>query len=167
MKTKTCSKCGEHKPSSEFYQRNTGSSLHSVCKQCERDIARDWYYRNRDAAKKKYRDWRKQNADKIAEYRKRNRAKSYRQECSRKYGVAATWIDEQLVHQSGCCAICGSRFEWGKKQLCPHVDHNHKTGEVRALLCNRCNSVIGLTGESVTILKAMEEYLCHGYSAGR
>ena len=50
---------------------------------------------------------------------------------------------------------------------CPHVDHNHKTGAVRALLCNRCNSVIGLTGESVTILKAMEEYLCHGYSAKR
>ena len=69
--------------------------------------------------------------------------------------------------QGGCCAICGGTFQWGRKQSCPHVDHNHKTGAVRALLCNRCNSVIGLTGESLTILKEMEQYLCHGYSAKR
>lgn len=165
MKTKRCSRCGKTKPMADYYNRSNGATPHSACKQCERCMARDWYVRNREAAKQKYRDWRKKNLEKVAEYRKRNRAKIYRQECARKYKVSPTWIDEQIAKQNWCCAICGRRFEWGKKQSRPNVDHNHETGAVRALLCSRCNSVIGLTEESVAILRAMEKYLCHGHSA--
>ena len=42
---------------------------------------------------------------------------------------------ELLEKQGGGCAICESR----PKTRRLHVDHNHKTGEVRGLLCMRCN----------------------------
>ena len=166
MENKICSRCRESKPASEYYQRSPGGhTLHSACKQCERKMAREWYARNKEAAKYKYREWREKNADRILEYRIRNKARDYRRACARKYGVPVSWVDEQMERQHGCCAICSLRFGWNSKQTTPHVDHDHATGCVRALLCNRCNSVLGLVADSVETLYAMGRYLCHGYSA--
>lgn len=47
--------------------------------------------------------------------------------------------NEMLARQGGVCAICGLMPK--NKRL--HVDHDHKTGKVRALLCNGCNTGIG------------------------
>jgi hypothetical protein len=60
-----------------------------------------------------------------------------------------------LESQGGVCAIC--KAPPGKKWL--HVDHSHKTGDVRGLLCGNCNAAIGMTKESVSILNKMIEYL--------
>lgn len=60
-----------------------------------------------------------------------------------------------LSEQKGVCAIC-SRAEVGKK-LC--VDHNHKTGKVRGLLCALCNQSIGMLQEDVNVLQKAIEYL--------
>lgn len=46
-----------------------------------------------------------------------------------------------LKNQNGCCAICGIHYTKLKKGL--HVDHNHKTGIIRGLLCVTCNGVLG------------------------
>ena len=59
--------------------------------------------------------------------------------------------DLQDVHK-GCCAICGT----GRKLF---VDHNHKTGKVRAMLCHSCNSMIGHSFESIRILKEGIKYM--------
>lgn len=45
-----------------------------------------------------------------------------------------------FVKQKGCCAICGKHQREFKRRL--NVDHNHKTGQVRGLLCYRCNKFI-------------------------
>lgn len=47
--------------------------------------------------------------------------------------------DQLLVQQAGRCAICGRRAV--TKRLC--FDHNHATGEVRGLLCKKCNYYMG------------------------
>ena len=49
-------------------------------------------------------------------------------------------------HQEGKCAICGNPLEKTNKKGNPspiHTDHDHKTGQIRGLLCFRCNSVLG------------------------
>jgi len=67
MKSKTCSKCVKEKAEDAFYQRSSGNTLHSACKECERLMARDWYKRNKAKAKQNYREWRKANPDKVRE----------------------------------------------------------------------------------------------------
>ena len=61
-----------------------------------------------------------------------------------------------LERQGGTCAICERTPGSGRKFA---VDHDHVTGNVRALLCGRCNVAIGMAGESATRLKKMAEYL--------
>ena len=56
-----------------------------------------------------------------------------------KYGIEPAEYDAILIKQGGGCAICGSIAS--RRYL--HVDHCHKTGRVRGLLCNTCNIGLG------------------------
>ena len=58
-----------------------------------------------------------------------------------KYGVDSAWIRRTKLKQGNACAIC---MRTGVK-LC--VDHNHKTGKARALLCSPCNFILGFCEE--------------------
>lgn len=64
----------------------------------------------------------------------------------------------------GVCRGCGVAFAWGDKFTTPHVDHCHDSKAVRGLLCNRCNSVLGLCQDSPSLLANLAKYLkkCHG-----
>ena len=58
------------------------------------------------------------------------------------------------MSQSGLCAICG-KTPAVKKRDTLYVDHCHRTGEVRAMLCAACNTGLGMFGDSPdTIYKA-------------
>jgi len=59
-----------------------------------------------------------------------------------KYGLTLTEYDALIVAQGGCCAICE------KPSIKLVVDHNHKTGRVRGLLCGLCNTAIGILENS-------------------
>jgi translation initiation factor 2 beta subunit (eIF-2beta)/eIF-5 len=62
-----------------------------------------------------------------------------------RYGITLEQYNELLEKQLHACAICKepeSQISWGKtKRLA--VDHCHKTGKVRGLLCQRCNTTLG------------------------
>lgn len=55
------------------------------------------------------------------------------------------------------CEICGSIWSEGTEKLC--IDHDHKTGKLRGILCKHCNHVLGHSRESFTILDAAKDYL--------
>lgn len=59
------------------------------------------------------------------------------------YGMTLEDYDEMVEKQSGCCAICSDK---PKKTL--HVDHDHKTGDIRGLLCSKCNQGLGMLGDN-------------------
>lgn len=61
--------------------------------------------------------------------------------------------------QGGACAGCG-REDDGSRKLA--VDHNHKTGVVRGLLCFRCNTVVGKAGEDPAVLRTLAGYIERG-----
>lgn len=83
---------------------------------------------------------------------KENRARWLRS----RYDISVEDYDSMLRKQDGKCYIC-------KKRARLVVDHNHRTGKVRRLLCPQCNQAIGLSYEDVGILKSMIDYiLLHG-----
>jgi hypothetical protein len=61
------------------------------------------------------------------------------------------------IMSSGVCAICGSDGSDNEKGLA--IDHNHKTGEVRDLLCVKCNTGLGAFGDDVELLERAIWYL--------
>ena len=73
------------------------------------------------------------------------------------YGVTLAEYEELAAYQDWVCWICGKN-EVGKDGRL-HVDHDHKTGKVRGLLCLRCNSGIGSFLESSELLQRAIEYL--------
>lgn len=63
----------------------------------------------------------------------------------RRYGLTIAQYDEMLAAQGGVCAICRQPETYarlGKIQRLA-IDHDHETGMIRGLLCNRCNRRLG------------------------
>ncbi len=71
------------------------------------------------------------------------------------YGLTPQDYDTLLQKQDGCCAIC--RRPPGKTRLA--IDHCHKTGQIRGLLCFRCNWGMSYFKESANILSRAAQYL--------
>lgn len=87
---------------------------------------------------------------------------AYRREVSWKnHGITGMTVanyDEMFAIQNGLCAICNMpENARGRKHLT--VDHNHVTGEIRGLLCNRCNRATGYFGDDATLMASALRYL--------
>lgn len=81
-----------------------------------------------------------------------------RDHVKRRYGLTGTQHDALLALQGGLCKICRRGPEGsGKKTLT--VDHDHKTGEVRGLLCNHCNAALGNFRDDPLVLRAALAYI--------
>jgi hypothetical protein len=90
--------------------------------------------------------------------------KASRYQLLHKFGLTQGQYDELLFKQGGGCAICGGP-QTGRGRF--HVDHDHKTGEVRGLLCHGCNTGIGNLGENPARLEKAAAYLRqHGGTRG-
>lgn len=74
----------------------------------------------------------------------------------RKYGLTDEQYAEMLDQQDGRCAICRTD-DYGIKG--PQIDHCHDTGQVRGLLCNRCNLGIGQLGDDPERMEAAARYV--------
>lgn len=72
-----------------------------------------------------------------------------------KYGLTDAEYDAMFMKQGGLCAICGCSET--KRRLA--VDHNHNTGEIRALLCGKCNGGIGILRDNSQLCRAAADYL--------
>lgn len=73
------------------------------------------------------------------------------------YGITLIQYEEMFNKQNGCCAICNVSEE--KLTIRLHIDHNHKTGKVRGLLCKKCNSAIGLFDDNLDLLNKAINYI--------
>lgn len=86
-----------------------------------------------------------------------------------RFKITQAEYDAMLIEQGGVCAICkqpettrgGDRSGPRKDKVRPlSVDHNHATGKVRALLCNRCNRLVGLAEMKISndVLEYIRKY---------
>ena len=91
------------------------------------------------------------------EYRRATRDRYYRA----RFGITEEQFLSMLEEQEGVCGICGGpetdKIKGKAKRLA--IDHDHETGEVRGLLCSKCNRAIGLLEDNVDRLHAAIRWL--------
>jgi len=76
----------------------------------------------------------------------------------RQYGITEQAWDLMLARQRGRCAICRTDTPGGRGESW-NIDHDHVTGQVRGLLCQRCNLAIGMLGDSPETMRAALRYV--------
>ncbi|MFZ6004635.1 MAG: endonuclease domain-containing protein [Actinomycetota bacterium] len=139
---KRCRECRASKPLESFPLQKQGRlGRHPLCKACRAAQERSRYARNREEILEAARtdDRRKQ--------RVRWRA------LARKYGLGRHEHETLFVAQRGCCAICERRH------AVLVVDHDHRTGMVRGLLCVNCNFALGELRDDPTRCESAAQYL--------
>jgi Recombination endonuclease VII len=112
--------------------------LHCYCKLCHSKRSRRWHKETSTSEKK--------------------RVKNVKQN----YGLSAEEYQMLVIAQNGACAACGqieTRLD-SRTQLVKnlHVDHDHITGKVRALLCHGCNAALGLLGDDPERIRLLLKY---------
>ena len=148
---KICNTCKINKSFSEFQKdksRKTGTL--SRCKTC---VAAVYKKRHSDPKisgnkKKKQKEYYLLSKTKITQREFRLR---------KVYKISSEIYDSLLLFQNECCAICGcSQLKNGRRLS---IDHCHKTGIIRGLLCIKCNVGLGSLGDSTYLLKKAIKYL--------
>lgn len=74
----------------------------------------------------------------------------------RKYGIDYSEFIAMSNKQNNKCAICGNDLDMGKLT---HVDHDHKTGKVRGILCRNCNHGLGNFMDDISLMAKAIDYL--------
>lgn len=83
--------------------------------------------------------------------------KYFREDLYKHYRIREQRYAEMFDQQQGNCDCCGRNQAYFSRRL--SVDHDHLTGEVRALLCDNCNPAIGFVLESIEMCELMIKYL--------
>ena len=109
---------------------------------------RQYYSENKESHYKSHREWLRKNPE-------RRRDHVLDSHLRRTYGITLLDYKSMLIKQHGACAICEEKPT--KRRL--FVDHCHRTGKVRGLLCMRCNSAIALMRESMDVWRNICNYL--------
>ena len=141
MKTKKCPRCKTFKTADTDNFYIMANRLSSYCKPCQSEFCKERYLsnleENRANSRERHQRWRIENPERALASRLRS-----------KYGIDVEEY-ETLIQE---CSICGS-----KDQLV--VDHNHKTGEVRGILCRKHNIGIGMFDDDPNVLRRAISYL--------
>ena len=128
---KRCSKCKQLKLPEEFNKRK--QSKDGLASRCRDCMREDRKLRRRDNQNHKLRS---------------------------RYGISLKEYELMLERQEFKCACCGTSDAGGKHKRF-NVDHCHRTGDVRALLCKDCNIVLGIVRDSPEHLERLTDYVLH------
>ena len=118
---------------------------------------------NKEAINRKRRERRATDPEYREQVRARSRERYRENHLKTKYGISLADYEAMLRRQRGRCGICKRRP--GKRRLC--VDHDHKTGQVRGLLCGRCNSGNGFYQDDPRLTRAATAYLERAHRRAR
>lgn len=91
------------------------------------------------------------------EYRNRVNSHAAMARLRRSYGISRAEYEALFVEQGGLCAICRRPSRYATGRLA--VDHDHRTGRVRWLLCDGCNRFVGLLEKEPQITDRALAYL--------
>ena len=175
---KRCPSCGLTKQAVDFGQnRSLGDGLSFYCRACNRERANTWYREHRRRQGHEVRDhswipdgfrWCPSCEQPVAheDYtRNSGTASGFGGRCKachnaagseayfyRRYKLTKSAIAKLREEQGDLCAICGDPQP-------QHLDHDHRTGEIRELLCQRCNQGLGLFRDDPRLLHAAAYYL--------
>lgn len=137
MTEKACTVCGLVKSTDEFYATNRKGRKQSItpaCKACTLKSQKTYYENNAAAVKTRVRLWN-----------------------LKQFGISEDDYYRQLDYQDGRCYICRKKPRSDRRLA---VDHDHRTGEFRGLLCGHCNHILlGTFHENVELFQRAADYL--------
>lgn len=141
-KTQKCIHCDKYKLLMYFpNDRFSGYKLNKTksCKKC---------------TKERYKKWMEKQPEKFKRNIKNSNIKKL-------YGITYSEYEKMVLIQENKCAICGKEPDLKKYRACHSlaIDHCHKSGMVRGLLCNKCNRALGWFEDSSVILEKALKYL--------
>ena len=130
-----------------------------------------YYQKNRERLRVQHRQWSHRHYWRDPERSRATARKSYiknrdrilAKSLVRRYGISQEEYDRILESQAGVCALCKQpeTRKHSSGSICRlAVDHDHKTGTIRGLLCNKCNRSLGQLGDSPEdIIERLTEYI--------
>lgn len=179
---KQCTRCKRVLPKDNFRVRSdkTGNRQR-ICRRCEceysnkyakinrkritqdrREYQKDYKQKNKkhlnDIQRRRYHEVVDEKHTYYSAYRNTERSRDFY--LKRRYGITLAEFNEKLKQQENGCAICGSvNGKANKRNDRLTVDHNHATGELRGILCHRCNWGLGQFDDDTELLVKAIEYL--------
>lgn len=177
---KICTGCKQVKAISEFTRdKLTKDGLKHRCRPCLTQQKRESRHRNPIANQQACKRWAARNPEKVKGYGRKYRSVKVNREraavagkkwaqknrerckylglraCLKRYGLTPESYGSLLEKQNNCCAICQEPSKGGRLS----VDHCHRTGRVRGVLCKNCNTAIGLLRDAPSLFFKAIEYL--------
>lgn len=163
-----CKKC-RPKPRNEFDPAKAGTIS---CAGCHLTYAHtpEFFYKHAQSKNGLYRKCKRCMDIEAKAYNKshppsKNRAAVKRRCILKKvYGLTSDEFDQMMLSQNHRCAICRTDIagvvETSKRRKQKAVvDHDHKTGAVRELLCGKCNTALGMIGDDIDVARTLINYL--------
>ncbi|KKN10331.1 hypothetical protein LCGC14_1037690 [marine sediment metagenome] len=152
---KCCSKCKKTKPINQFTKTvsttRLGWSYRSWCIECNKEFCKYYGKNNKEKRNERGRKWRKNNPELAKYYDKKGRYKKL-------YGLTLEQVAKLKNINDNACWICNK-----KGRL--FIDHCHKTGKIRGILCPICNTYLGRIKDDINIIEKLKKYLlnnsCH------
>ena len=132
---KICRDCSEAKPATEYHAKARSSDgLQPRCKDCNNAQSKRWRER----------------------YPQRHKRAQRRVSLRSLYGLSIDEYESMNSAQGGLCAACGNPCRRGGHLA---VDHCHKTGRIRSLLCSGCNVALGYMQENPIAIRKLAAYI--------
>lgn len=151
---KVCRTCNETKDINEFHKQSRAKDGRYLdCKVCTAARNKAWYGANKARHAKTCASWYKKN-------RTHAISKGTDWHYRKNYGITHEEFLSLADKQDNKCLICSVGLTFAEKCHTRAVlDHDHDTGEIRGVLCNACNTGIGLLKDSPAVLLSAYNYL--------
>ena len=146
-----CAACLQVKSLTEFSVNTIRAGrlyYRSYCKSCSNKQRHIWYHKGGGA--RYYKQYQLEHPEQLAKTSRRHRLK-------KGFGLTEEDFNLMLKTQKNKCKVCSRLAKTFKKRF--SIDHNHKTGKTRALLCGKCNTGLGLFQDSPELLRKAANYL--------
>lgn len=154
---KKCSRCKKEKEVKEFHKSKKDIlNRKPACKECIKIDSKEYYLNNIRKIKQRVSHYNKKYPEKHKILRTNNHLQ-------KRYGLNLKEYKILLKYQNSVCAICKQK-ETRKDSHSNNVtklsiDHCHKSGKVRGILCNKCNNGLGRFKDDIKLLKSAIDYL--------
>lgn len=149
---KICNTCKVSKPLSEYHKDRKAADGYSYrCKSCAKEASKKWKLENPERYKESMKAcWEK------------NRAAYYNTHNDRqlmvKYKLTREEYNKMLAETNGSCPICSREFGI-EPYTKPVVDHCHRGGHTRGIICRQCNIGLGAFRDDTESMKKAIQYL--------
>lgn len=119
---------------------------------CNSHWATQYYGLNKELKRQQKRDWESRNKDLVRQQKRRSHYKAA-------FGISLEEYAAMLEVQGGRCKLCQSDNPKSKRKTGLQVDHDHKTGKIRGLLCVPCNLALGHLQDSPELMRKAAAYV--------